>query len=210
MPLFSRKRPFDTRSRALIRQIAAWCLQYPDHGLRTRLDLLGDSASELGDTPAATQLHDIIRYLKETPAREAEQHYVDVFDTRPRRGLHLTWYIDGDTRRRGASLAALAGQYRAHGFRLRDGELPDYLPALLEFTVMADPSASKDGERTLARLRPALRLLHRNLEKIDTVYALPVSAVLATVAPGQEPLPEPPPPEQVGLAPFSLAEKGSP
>ena len=42
--------------------------------------------------------------------------------------LYLTYYTDGDTRRRGASLARLKSLYREHGWQPPEDELPDHLP----------------------------------------------------------------------------------
>lgn len=176
MRRFGRRR--DAREAAVVRQVAAWCLHYPDDELRERLGLL---ESAVTGVRAAEPLLPVLRYLRETPASQAEQHYVEVFDTRPRRALYLTWYVHGDTRLRGGALADLMGRYRARGFRPADGELPDYLPLLLEFTATGGADAAREGERLLSRFRPALELLLRELDKVGTPYAGAVRAVLATV-----------------------------
>lgn len=203
-----RKRP-DAWSRAVLRQLAAWCLHYPDDDLRQRLELLEAALAELGtprmgNSEAATDLRATLEHLRDTPQQAAEQHYIEVFDTKPRRCLYLTWYVHGDTRLRGQALAELAGTFRRHGFRVEGGELPDYLPALLEFTATGGPGAAREGERLLGRFRPAMQLLHRKLTEIGTPYAGAVRAVLATVpAADRAAVPAAPPPsELVGLDPY--------
>ncbi|MFI0466601.1 nitrate reductase molybdenum cofactor assembly chaperone [Saccharopolyspora sp. 5N102] len=197
-----RRRRLDARSRALVRQIAAWCLHYPDAELAGRMGLLRESLGEIAGTDPAQHLRRILDHLAGTPAQEAEQHYVEVFDVSPRRGLYLTWYVHGDTRLRGGALAELAGLYRSHGYRVGGGELPDYLPALLEFSA----AERREGERLLGRFRPAIEVLHRKLAELDTPYASAVQAVLDVVPQQREraAVPAQPPTEQVGLQPFSL------
>lgn len=197
-----RRRP-DSRSRSVIRQIAGWCLHYPDAELTRRMDLLREGVAELADIEPAAHLRQVLDHLARTPAQEAEQHYVEVFDVSPRRSLYLTWYVHGDTRLRGGALAELAGVFRAHGCRIAGGELPDYLPALLEFS--AGP-ARHEGERLLGHFRPAIEALHGALAKIDTPYAAAVQAVLDAVPARREyaAVPAQPPTEQVGLQPYPL------
>lgn len=165
------------------------------------MDLLRKSVAEIAATDPANHLHHTLEHLARTPAQQAEQHYIEVFDTSPRRGLYLTWYVHGDTRLRGGALAELAGVYRAHGYRIIGGELPDYLPALLEFS--AGPQR-REGERLLGSFRPAIEVLHRKLTEIDTPYAAAVQAVLDAVPRQREStaVPAQAPTEQVGLQPY--------
>lgn len=197
------RRRADSRARVVIRQVAAWCLHYPDDELAQRLDLLRDCLAELPEQPAR-QLHGVLEHLEQTPRRDAEQHYIEVFDTSPRRSLYLTWYVHGDTRLRGGALAELAGLYREHGFRVEGGELPDYLPALLEFS--ATTPARREGERLLSRFRPAIEVLHRKLSELGTPYAAAVQAVLGVEPQRRERavIPAQTPTELVGLQPYPL------
>ena len=204
--LFSR-RP-SARNTAVARQVSGWLLHYPDDALWQRLDLLGRCVDELGDVEAAAHLRLAVDYLRGTTARAAEQHHVEVFDTKPRRGLYLTWYVHGDTRLRGGALAELVGVYREHGFRLDGGELPDYLPALLEFAATGDEAATRRAGQLLRGFRPALELLLRKLGEIGTPYEHVVRAVLATVGEAEAQLPDTPPAEQVGLDPYPRAVQG--
>ncbi|MGI5327078.1 respiratory nitrate reductase subunit gamma [Actinomadura nitritigenes] len=67
-----------------------------------------------------------------------------------RRTLDLTYHTDGDTRRRGGSLARLKGVLHEHGWEPGERRLPDFLPVLLEFAARCpDP-----GERLLREHRP--------------------------------------------------------
>ncbi|MFI9011533.1 nitrate reductase molybdenum cofactor assembly chaperone [Actinosynnema sp. NPDC053489] len=177
--------------------VASHCLHYPE-GLHERLPLLRRGLAEAPDAGLAA----LLDHLAGTPPVEAARRYVELFDTEADRSLHLTWYTDGDTRRRGASLVALKQRYRGHGYLLGDGELPDYLPVLLEFAAhTGDP-----GVRLLAGYRPALDVLHRNLLPLGTPYAAAVASVLATlpVRADARPVATDAPVERVGLEPVLL------
>ena len=57
-----------------------------------------------------------------------------MFDLSRKYALHLSYWTDGDTRRRGEVLARFKQRYRASGFLGNlHGELPDYLPVVLEY-----------------------------------------------------------------------------
>ncbi|MEU4745250.1 nitrate reductase molybdenum cofactor assembly chaperone [Actinosynnema sp. NPDC023658] len=178
-------------------QVASHCLHYPDD-LRERLPLLRRCLDEVPDAGLGA----LLDHLDRTPPVEAARHYVEVFDTKADRCLHLTWYTDGDTRRRGGSLAALKQEYRRHGYSLAEDELPDYLPVLLEFAALT----GEPGTRLLAGYRPAIDLLHRNLRPLDTPYAAAVAAVLTAVPVRDDArrVAADAPVEQVGLEPVLL------
>jgi nitrate reductase delta subunit len=140
------------------------------------------------------------------------RHYVSVFDTRRRCCLYLTWWSDGETRRRGASLAALKQRYRAAGVELGSSELPDFLPVVLEYAALTDLA---DGLALLQEHRAGVELLRLALLDAGTPYAAVLEAV-CSLLPGPSPADVAaakalartgPPSEQVGLepAPFSAA-----
>ncbi|SEU27786.1 nitrate reductase molybdenum cofactor assembly chaperone [Nonomuraea wenchangensis] len=91
---------------------------------------------------------------------------------------YLTYYADGDTRRRGASLAALKRRYRAAGWELMEDELPDFLPVVLEFAAL-----DATGAEVLREHRVGLELLRAALERRGSPYALVVGAVCGTLPP---------------------------
>ncbi len=106
---------------------------------------------------------------------------------------------------------------RASGAEFADTELPDFLPAILEFAATVDLAC---GLAPLQEHRPGLELLRLALLDAATPYAAPVEAVCALL-PGPSPADVAaakalartgPPREQVGrdLAPFGSAPAGGP
>jgi nitrate reductase delta subunit len=130
---------------------------------------------------------------------------VALFDFRRRCCLHLTYYTCGDTRNRGQALVEFAQAYRSAGLEVADGELPDYLPAVLDLAALHDA-----GWRLLRGNLAAVRLLADALRQAGSVYHHAGDAVLALLPPpGAGELAEAarlartgPPREQVGLEPF--------
>jgi nitrate reductase delta subunit len=187
----------------VVRQAASYLLAYPDEALVERLPVLRAALAE----HRVRSLDGFLDHVERTPLRELEQEYVDVFDLSRRHALYLSYWTDGDTRRRGEVLARFKAAYRASGFLVdTSGELPDYLPMVLEFAALADPDA---GEALLREYRPSLELLRIGLVEDHTPYAEVVAAVCATL-PGASPADRAavqamaggPPAESVGLEPY--------
>ncbi|MBL1083849.1 nitrate reductase molybdenum cofactor assembly chaperone [Streptomyces actinomycinicus] len=153
-------------SDAVFYQAAALCLTYPDDDFVARLPLLRQ---------AAPQLRSFTDHAALTPPRELAAHYVQVFDFRNRHSLYLSWWRDGDTRRRGMSLVRFQEIYRRHGLEFSGEELPDFLPAVLEFTARTGDTS------LLTEHRDALEQLRTRLTDYGTPYAGVLDAVCATL-----------------------------
>jgi nitrate reductase molybdenum cofactor assembly chaperone NarJ/NarW len=189
--------------RAVIHQAAAMLLCYPDKAFYERLELIGNALSELRiDTP----LTSFCKYAEDTDELSLGTEYVRTFDLKRRRALHLTYYTDGDTRRRGHALARIKEIYAACGWHLDPGELPDHLAVVLEFTARGDAA---QGMRLLAAFQPGIELLRAALHDCRSAYAPVLDAVAATLPPSDEARREAtrmaasgPPAEDVGLDPY--------
>ncbi|MCP2937330.1 nitrate reductase molybdenum cofactor assembly chaperone, partial [Salmonella enterica subsp. enterica serovar Typhimurium] len=64
---------------------------------------------------------------------DGEAAYVELFDRGRSTSLHLFEHVHGDSRDRGPAMIDLAQTYEKAGLYLAEGELPDYLPVVLEF-----------------------------------------------------------------------------
>ncbi|MCE3554088.1 nitrate reductase molybdenum cofactor assembly chaperone [Pseudonocardia sp. RS11V-5] len=196
--------PLRAQQAAVVLQAASVCLQYPDGTVLATLPLVQRAVEGLPAGPPHEHLTSFLGSVARTSPAELAEHYVATFDRRRRCCLYLTWWSDGDTRRRGGSLAALKARYRAAGLDLRGDELPDYLPLVLEYAATADRA---DGLALLQENRAGLELLRLALLDAATPYAGPVQAVCALL-PGPSPADvaaakqlarSGPPREQVGL-----------
>ncbi len=151
----------------------------------------------------------LLEHLASRPLDELQRRFVDTFDLSRKHALYLSYWTDGDTRRRGEVLGRFKSAYRASGFLVdTHGELPDYLPMVLEFAACADPVA---GAALLQEYRASIELLRIALDEVQNPYAAVVTAVCATL-PGESPADRAavmvmvgmsgPPTETVGLDPY--------
>jgi nitrate reductase delta subunit len=190
-----------TEGRRLVHQAAARCLAHPDDGLAADLALL-EAALPGADPDGARLLRPFLDHAAATAPAALSAEYTEVFDFGRRHCLYLTWWSDGDTRARGAALVRVQDAYRRHGLAPAAGELPDFLPMVLEFT------AATGSDALLRAHRPGLELLRLALAEHGTPYAHPLAAVCAML-PGPSPRDAAaaralarggPPREDVGLA----------
>lgn len=165
--------------------------------------------AEQPDSVPAQMLLPLLERLTSCPLEQLQQEFVDTFDLSRKHALYLSYWTDGDTRRRGEVLGRFKSAYRASGFLVdTHGELPDYLPMVLEFAACADPVA---GAALLQEYRASLELLRIALDEAKSPYAAVVTAVCATL-PGESPADRAavmvmvgmsgPPTETVGLDPY--------
>ena len=139
------------------RQVSSWCLSYPDDQLIDRISLLRRALCEQPDHPSIRELLTFVDHLESTPLRTLVDDYVETFDLSRKHTLYLSYWTDGDTRRRGAALGEFKALYRSSGFVVDlHGELPDHLPIVLEFAARVDADA---GQEVLEKYRPALELI---------------------------------------------------
>jgi len=192
----------------VVRQVASWCLSYPDQTLVTRVPSLRAALDEQPSAPATDPLCAFLDRTDRWTTGEWQRTYVDTFDLSRRHALHLSYWTDGDTRRRGEVLGAFKQRYRDSGFLVDlRGELPDFLPMVLEFAALVDPDG---GAELLQANRPGLELLRLALLDDASPYADVLAAVCATL-PGASPADRAavmrmagagPPTESVGLDPY--------
>ena len=192
--------------RRVVHQAAAWCLSYPDDDFVSTLGPIAVAMAEHPHTLAAQRITHFLQQTRGRPLAALQEDYVRVFDLSRKHALYLSYWTDGDTRRRGEVLGAFKQRYRESGAVVdTHGELPDYLPMVLEFAARVDPDV---GAELLQAYRPSLELLRIALEENGTAYAAVVQAVCDTL-PGASPADRAavmrmagygPPSETVGIA----------
>ncbi len=124
----------------------------------------------------------------------SRDEYVQTLELAPPCPLYLGAYLfDEPTSCRGAGTSGrnaymleLSGLYRHFGFELTGGELPDYLPAVVDFLWISLDHQDRDTIGLRRRLlqhyvRPGLDPMREALDKYNSPYALLVSALAKTV-----------------------------
>ncbi|MDV6014226.1 nitrate reductase molybdenum cofactor assembly chaperone [Haloechinothrix sp. LS1_15] len=197
--------------RARTWQLVSALLQYPDAELLAQRSALADAARAVATREARDPLVRFTGWYSAAEPMALAQHYVATFDLRRRSSLYLTYYLHGDTRRRGTALLALKQSYRAAGLAPPDDELPDFLPVVCEFAALAGP---KPGESPLRQHRAGIELIRTSLHEAGSPYAEVLDA-LCTLLPELSPTgwqrlrqiaSDGPPAEEVGLAPYGPPE----
>ena len=155
----------------------ALLIGYPDASLR---GLLPDLRLALHDEAALSasrlvELDALIDTLQQQPPLEGEAAYVELFDRGRSTSLHLFEHVHGDSRDRGPAMIDLAQTYEKAGLFLSAGELPDYLPVVLEFASTQPP---KEARAFLAEMAHILNALFTALVKRESRYASVVGALI--------------------------------
>ncbi len=122
----------------------------------------------------AGELRELQRFLETHSVEEVQEYYVSLFDRTRSLSLHLMEHSHGDARERGAAMARLVDVYRAEGWALATRELPDYLPAFLEFLALVD--VTRRGE-LLAEAREVIAQLSARLREKHSPYAVVLSLI---------------------------------
>jgi nitrate reductase delta subunit len=177
--------------------VAARCLDYPSPEFVEMLPACSAALAEQGDSPPVVLLRDLVSRLGSQPLADLQHGYVETFDFSSKHALYLSYWSDGDTRRRGEVLARFKSVYRQSGAVIdTHGELPDYLPLVLEFAARADLDA---GRALLGDYRLSLDMLAKSLRAKGSPYLSAVAAVCETLPAAQPGEAQPPPTELVGL-----------
>ncbi len=158
-------------------RVLAALLAYPDAQVRGYLPEMRDILQREKALPAArlAELDALIAWLAGADALEAEANYVEIFDRGRATSLHLFEHVHGDARERGPAMIDLAQTYEKAGLYLAPGELPDYLPAVLEF-VSTQPL--REASLFLGEMAHILNALFSALQRRDTGYASVLGALL--------------------------------
>lgn len=209
----ARLTPEEAEERTLLLRLCSLLLQYPDAELAAARPVLTATVEALPSSSAAEDLAAFTSWFACQETEALERHYVEMFDLRRKSSLYLTYYLHGDTRRRGMALLTLNQRYKAAGWDTDGGELPDHLPVVLEFAALAGPGG---GEAPLRQHRRGLELIHRALTDADSPYRHVLAALLTLLPPPTEAdraavaqlVAEGPPNEEVGLDPYGTYGDG--
>lgn len=153
-------------------------LGYPTPAL---IDALPDIAAVIAGEPLLggeerARLRTLVDELAQADLYESEARYVDLFDRGRATSLHLFEHIHGDTRDRGQAMVDLGALYARGGLVLAPNELPDFLPAVLEY-LSTRPLA--EGREMLGDCAHVLRAVGEALAARESRYSAVFGALLA-------------------------------
>ncbi len=192
-------------------KLASLLLQYPTPEIAAAVAGLNPADVSPSCGRDRARIGEFLGWYRSLPLSDLQQEYVETFDFARRRTLHLTYHMHGDRRQRGLALLRLRQAYAAAGFECSDGELPDYLPLMLEFAALVPGDV---GVELLDGQREAIELVRSSLREDGSPYVALLDLVSDSL-PGltsrqlariRRAAAEGPPTEEVGLEPFAPPE----
>lgn len=166
-----------TQSSSLTLRVLARLLSYPDAQLRDHLPGMREAlhAEKTVTADRLAELDGLIATLGEGDALENEAEYVQIFDRGRATSLHLFEHVHGDSRDRGPAMIDLAQTYEKAGLFLAPGEMPDYLPVVLEFVSTQPP---KEARAFLGEMAHIFNAIFNALQQRKSAYASVIGALL--------------------------------
>jgi nitrate reductase delta subunit len=158
-------------------RVLARLLSYPGGELRTHLPGMRDALhTERAITVGRlAELDVLMDTLSSGDSLDTEAAYVQLFDRGRATSLHLFEHVHGDSRDRGPAMIDLAQTYEQAGLHLAPGELPDYLPVVLEFVSTQPP---REARAFLGEMAHIFNALFSALQQRHSPYASVIGVLL--------------------------------
>ena len=158
-------------------RVLAALLRYPDAAFRAAVPELQQALRDEAALPSARleELCALLERLQRDDPFTVESEFVDLFDRGRGTALHLFEHVHGDSRERGPALVDLQQTYEKAGLLLADGELPDHLAVVLEFTSTQPP---REARAFLSEIAHIVRAIFSALLRRQSAYASVLAAVL--------------------------------
>ncbi len=147
-------------------------LEYPTKDLTAHWDEMNQLINELSDLGVEDKkiLSGFTLWASGLSLTKLQAEYVNNFDLTAENSLYLTYHLfDEQDRDRGPALIELTEVYKKTGFEIGSGELPDYLPLILEYVSTMDDQPS--ALAFLQQTSQAADIIASNLEKNESPYA---------------------------------------
>ena len=158
-------------------KLLAVLLSYPSEELVAALPEIAQRLNAESALRGATQdaLAGLLAELKREDLLDLQERYVAQFDTGRATSLHLFEHVHGDSRDRGQAMVDLNSMYRRSGFVIKVNELPDYLPAVLEYLATRPAAEVHDLIEDCVEI---LRAIGERLVACGSPYAAVFAALL--------------------------------
>ena len=165
-------------------------LCYPEADLVEALPEFQAALDQMPELAAHREgLQTLLDYLGGNSLRHIQEEYVATFDRNRLHALYIFEHVFGEERDRGSAMVDLLEEYRRHGFELGDDELPDYLPALLEFFSHISPD---EAQKLLGDAIHVINHIGKNLRTAGSPYAAVLECAVSLSPVEPQPLIEPP------------------
>ncbi|MFN7087749.1 MAG: nitrate reductase molybdenum cofactor assembly chaperone [Burkholderiales bacterium] len=153
-------------------------LSYPEPQLIAALDELEQALDreKLLDRSERRALDPLFTMLRDGDLMDLQEQYVGLFDRVRSLSLYLFEHVHGESRDRGQAMVDLKQVYDSRGFALAANELPDFLPAFLEYLSFVPLPEARE---LLADSAHILEALAARLKKRGSPYSAVFYALVA-------------------------------
>lgn len=165
--------------RAVAHMAASLLLDYPTTERLADYEVVRAACAQL-PAPVRERVEAFLAHAGAVGGEALAAHYVATFDQKRKCSMYLSYFLTGDTRKRGTALVRFVEAYRAAGWELDRAELPDFLPLVLEFSARGDAEIAAG---LLGTHRQGIEVLRSALTAMGSPYAGVVEAVCLTLPP---------------------------
>ncbi len=161
-------------------------LSYPDETLQKAAPELRAAIGEAELLPAENvrMLEALIEEIATGDLFAMQERYIELFDRTRSLSLHLFEHVYGESRDRGQAMIDLKSLYERNGLYLSSSELPDFLPAFLEFLSIRPLDEAREQ---LSQPSHILTALAERLHKRHSPYAAVFEGLTALAAAAPDP-----------------------
>lgn len=162
-------------------KILSLLLSYPNKELQ---NFLPEAEKELKDESLLTPdiIDEVVNFCNTFYQKDLiswQEEYVQLFDYSRSVSLHIFEHIQGDSRDRGQAMVNLMEFYKKSGMHLGSKELPDYIPAFLEFLSIL---SRKDAANLLGETVNIMDKIFEALNNSQNSYSSIFKAIIALSA----------------------------
>jgi len=154
---------------------------------KSDLDGIEKLALSIDDSDLDSKLKKIYCELREILTKKesvlAEGDYISLFELSPKAPLYLSHYISHDPQHKISFMLYLKNLYRSYGLIQIDGELPDYLPIILEFLGLSiDKYTGKSRASLILRyVLPSVTRIKQIITPTQSPYVRIIDLVIETL-----------------------------
>lgn len=123
-------------NKKILYRTIALLLQYPENGWLQMHHQLEAAGGCLPEGKTRRVIAGFLNYLGSQPLLHLQETYTAVFDLNPATTLNMSYHLMGDGEKRAAMMVMLQEIYRTAGYDSPADDLPDFLPAMLEFLAV--------------------------------------------------------------------------
>jgi nitrate reductase delta subunit len=153
-------------------------LSYPETELLAALPELEQAldCEQLLKADERHALDTLFGTLRSNELMALQEQYINLFDRVRSLSLHLFEHVHGESRDRGQAMVELNKMYQKQGLNISSNELPDFLPAFLEYLSLRP---FKEAQALLADSAHILEALGARLRKRGSPYYAVFGALVA-------------------------------